>query len=41
MGLRSSKYKNNYNIINKRIDNFINGYNERKFFVMPVNKAIN
>ena len=38
---KNSKYKNNNNAINKRVDNFINGYNEKKFSVMPVNKAIN
>ena len=41
IGLRNQKHKNNYNTINKRVSNFINGYNQRKLFVMPVNKAIN
>ena len=41
IGSGNRKYKNNYNAINKKINNFINSYNERNLFVMPVNKAIN
>ena len=38
---RNIKQKNNYNLINKRINNYINSYNERILFVTKVNKAIN
>ena len=38
---RNSKYRHNYNVINKRVNNIINAYNEKKLCVMPVNKAIN
>ena len=31
----------NFNAFNIRINNFVNAYNERKHFVMPVNKAVN
>ena len=31
----------NFNTFNIRINNFVNAYNERKHFVMPVNKAVN
>ena len=41
IGSGNRKYKNNYIAINKKINNFINSYNERNLFVMPVNKAIN
>ena len=33
--------KINYNAVNIRINNFINAYNEKKHFVMPVNDVIN
>ena len=35
------KNKNIYNVINIRNNNFINGYKEKKHFVMPANEAIN
>ena len=39
--MRKEKKKNNKNIINNKLINFINAYNEKKHFIMPVNDAIN